>query len=714
MQRPLTHRIFGYALILTMIGSVFSVVLPAIKPSFASHENITLNIGDAITRTYDGNDAVGINGVIEDEVTGEDVIIRIGEPGDSTPDEVQTDEPGSGGVFDYVYEVPSSPEEGVYTVEVEYDDEFAYTYFIVDDENDTITIELIDHDDGIYEAGDDLEIAGSVDNEDLGAEEFVHIIVLDPTNEEIENESEVELGADTLSNNEFEHTVQLENNAPHGRYAVIVTYDIDNQEGSTIFEIEDTDAGSGGGDGNGDSDSDGDLSAEIEEATYEPSDPVTLSGTINSYDSEDNEDLEIIVEDPDGNEVDAYGDSNANVDNNGDFDYEFDLADDAEEGAYTVIITYISDEIQLDFEVEDTGTGGGGGGTTEDLTVKLNKASYLAGETMTVSGTVADVASPADEEEVSILLYRPTGQVILEASKFVTPSSNGVYNTTLVLASNLDPDEDYQVKVSYLNDEAQALFDIVGVSPTPSDEITMETDREEYAIASTVSISGQVPSAMVVQGQQAFLRVDKPDGNPCRTDQINIPTTGTFSYSFPLGGNCGVTGEYEVIVSYRGNEGSTNFELVGASASGYNLNVDGKTYSIAYELTTGSLERMFVQPEADRLVVLMAAEQGGQLTLVLPREVIDAVQNGTDIDYMVSIEDESGEITSVNVEESENTDQSRTLVIDYPAGAGRVEITGTQVVPEFGSVAAIIMAIAIVGTIVATARFGNKFNFFRQ
>jgi predicted secreted protein with PEFG-CTERM motif len=67
----------------------------------------------------------------------------------------------------------------------------------------------------------------------------------------------------------------------------------------------------------------------------------------------------------------------------------------------------------------------------------------------------------------------------------------------------------------------------------------------------------------------------------------------------------------------------------------------------------------------------------------------------------------------VEVEESENTDDARTLVIDYDAGTARIEIQGTQVVPEFGTVAAIVMAIAIVGIIAATSRHG-KFSMFRQ
>jgi predicted secreted protein with PEFG-CTERM motif len=153
--------------------------------------------------------------------------------------------------------------------------------------------------------------------------------------------------------------------------------------------------------------------------------------------------------------------------------------------------------------------------------------------------------------------------------------------------------------------------------------------------------------------------------------------------------------------------------VTGSSAASYNLNVEGDTYPIEYEATSGSISNMFVRPAEDKLVVTLDAEEDGQLTLVLPREVIDAVESGQDISYIVTIEDESGNISSVEVEESENTDDARTLVIDYDAGTARIEIQGTQVVPEFGAVAAIVMAIAIVGIIVATARHG-KFSLFRQ
>lgn len=709
MQRPPTHRFFAYALILTLVGSLFSIVLPAFQPSYASHENITVNIsGDDVTDTYGPNDDVAIAGVIEDIVENEDVIIRIGEPGDSTPNQVQADEPTSSGNFDYLYEVPNSPEEGVYTVEVEYDGDEAYTYFIVDDDEDTILV-LLDQNDGIYEADDDVTISGSVDNED-SAEEFVHIIVLDPTNDEIVDEDEVELGAGSLSSDEFEHEFSLDTDAPHGRYAVMVTYDIDDQEGSTLFEIEDDDAGSGGGGGSsggGDEGTDGDITAQIEEATYAPGDTVTVEGNIDNYDSSDNEDLGIMVLNPDDEEI-AVEDSE-NVASDGDFTFEYDLEDDADEGEYIVVITYDTDELELTFDVEE---GAGGGGSSDELTVKLNKGSYLAGDTMTVTGTVADVE---EDELVSVYVHEPGGQVILESGSFknVLPSSSGAYSATIVLPSDLDVDDDYTVRVGYFGESVQVSFDITGVSSTPSDEITVETDEDEYSIGSTVEVSGEVPDVLLVDGEPLVIRFNKPDGNPCRIDQVSVPASGSYTYELVLGGTCGVGGEYEVEVTYRGEQSKTTFELTGPSASEYSLDVGGDTYPIKYELSSGSINSMFVRPTEDKLVININAEEDGQLTVVLPREVIDAVEDGEDIAYVVTIEDESGEITTVDVEESENTDDERTLVIDYEAGAARIEIAGTQVVPEFGAIAAIVMAVAIVGIIVATAKY-NKLSLFRQ
>ena len=722
MQRTSANRLLAYTVLLILAGSASSFVLPTIQQSYGSHGPITFNVsGDQVTESYGQGDTVAIVGAVEDVEENEDVTITVRDPGGSLEETEDVTPDGDDGYFDFVFDIPTNAEDGVWSVEAEYMTDSIFTYFIVDEEDDTVLVTL-NNEDGIYEGGDEIEITGDVADED-SAEENVLITILDPMNDEILNE-EVPLDGD-----EYSYTFEdLDSDADHGRYAVIVTYDFEDQEGAIIFEIEDTDSGGSTFDGcsGGDVHTDGDLTAQLEADTYEPGDTVCLSGTIDGYDSGDNEDLEIEVQDPDDEVVDDYSDATTTVENNGDFEYEFNLDDDAPEGTYTVTLTYMTDEAVLTFDVEDTSGNGGSDGTSAtsgDLTAEINKGSFLAGDSIAVSGSVDELKEDADDEpeKVIVLLYRPNGVVVLAASKFVTPSSNGDFSTNVVLDTDydLEVDDDYWVTVTYVDDEVRLSFDITGVSssPSPGSEITVQTDDDVYDLGSTVEIMGEVPESMIVEGTQILIRVNKPDGNPCRIDPIDLPSDGSYTYELVLGGVCSVNGQYEVEVNYGGEQATTSFELQGGSSElEYNLTVDDRTYPIKYDLSDGSITNMFARPAENKLVIIIDADDDGQLTVELPRQVIDAIENGGDIDYIVSIEDASGNVETVEIGERDNTDSSRTLVIDYPAGGGRIEILGTQVVPEFGSTAIIMMVVATVGIILLTSRFSSmrKFSVFRR
>ena len=55
-------------------------------------------------------------------------------------------------------------------------------------------------------------------------------------------------------------------------------------------------------------------------------------------------------------------------------------------------------------------------------------------------------------------------------------------------------------------------------------------------------------------------------------------------------------------------------------------------------------------------------------------------------------------------EEVDFEQMGRTLHIEYDAGAERIEIVGSHVVPEFGTIAMIILAVAIVSIIAITSK----------
>jgi hypothetical protein len=139
----------------------------------------------------------------------------------------------------------------------------------------------------------------------------------------------------------------------------------------------------------------------------------------------------------------------------------------------------------------------------------------------------------------------------------------------------------------------------------------------------------------------------------------------------------------------------------------FDLTAAGQTYPIEYMITGGSVENMTIHGENQTLGVAINSMSNGTLALRLPREVIDSkTVEGTDADFAAFIDnaeyEEPGE-----VEPSEDT---RTLLIGFPTGAGSIDVIGTSVIPEFSTtIAIIVLAVAIVGIVIATARYG-RFN----
>ncbi len=138
----------------------------------------------------------------------------------------------------------------------------------------------------------------------------------------------------------------------------------------------------------------------------------------------------------------------------------------------------------------------------------------------------------------------------------------------------------------------------------------------------------------------------------------------------------------------------------------FDLTVGGQTHPIQYMITGGSVENMTLNGENQTLGVTINSMSNGTLALRVPREVIDSkTVEGSDAEFAAFIDgseyEEPGEI--------EPAEDTRTLLIGFPAGAGSIDVIGTSVIPEFSTIAIIVLAVAIVGIVIATARQG-RFN----
>ena len=688
MQRPHTSQLLAYALILTLVGSVSSLALPTFTQSYAASNNISVDVDQDLDEPYLQGDDVTISGSIDQLDDNEDqATIKIRKPTGSL-DKTESVDVNSHGNFDMVYSLSNSAADGVYSIEVDYSGDKVYTFFIVDQEDDTITVETNDQS---YQGGDDITVTGTVENVDTGVDSVV-VTITDPNDDDILDSQDVTLGEGSgVDDNEFKYVFRdLDSDADPGRYAVKVTYDSDDQEGSTLFEVED----------NGGSSSD-QITADLSDDTYQPQDTVSLTGNIDTVHSSTN--LEIVVKDPSNHVIES--DDDVTVKSNGDFSYSFDLADDADEGTYSITMTYGSDDLKLTFKVDQNA----GSSSSSGLTVKLNKSSYLAGETITVTGTVPKIVV---NQDVNILVY-DKNSVFTGSAQYVQPNSDKTYSAILKLKSDLTVENGYQVKVDYNNVEVKATFSITG-EISGSNVMSVKTDKSTYQSGSTVKITGTVATDSIVQGMKVLIQVYNPDDSAYRFDPVDIASDGSYSYSMVVGGDLGISGMWEVKATYNGKQVKTTFDVASGSTA-YSLKIADKIYQIEYGISSGSVKTMFAQTDNKKLVIAIDATEDGQLTLILPRSVIDAIQEGKDIPFVVATTDlEAGVGGNANIDESNTNGNTRTVVIDYKKGTDLIEISGTSIVPEFGAISAIVLAIAIVGIIMTTARFSSKFNFVRQ
>ena len=111
-----------------------------------------------------------------------------------------------------------------------------------------------------------------------------------------------------------------------------------------------------------------------------------------------------------------------------------------------------------------------------------------------------------------------------------------------------------------------------------------------------------------------------------------------------------------------------------------------------YITTSGvSVTSITANADDDSVIIAIDAEDDGVLSVTLHSKVITAFDDGT---YFVLINNEE-----VEFEQSGNS-----LTIPYGAGNEKVEIVGSHAVPEFGTIAMIILAVAIVSIIAITAK----------
>ena len=120
---------------------------------------------------------------------------------------------------------------------------------------------------------------------------------------------------------------------------------------------------------------------------------------------------------------------------------------------------------------------------------------------------------------------------------------------------------------------------------------------------------------------------------------------------------------------------------------------------LSYDLSGANLKNILVQPESNSLVILIDSLDDGSLSIALPRDVIDAKSSdGFDDSFFILVDGEEA-LFDETISETE-----RIISVNFPTGTEQVEIIGTFVIPEFGTIAIMILVVSIVSLIALSSK----------
>ena len=238
--------------------------------------------------------------------------------------------------------------------------------------------------------------------------------------------------------------------------------------------------------------------------------------------------------------------------------------------------------------------------------------------------------------------------------------------------------------------------------------LTVTTEKESYAAGEPIEVFGLVDIRL--EGVEALIRVVSPVGNMVDVDQIAVDTDGSFSktISTSIGGLWKETGTYTIMVNYGENSTQVEFEYGGMMSAGVqttpefameeNENTSQsimiEDHSLDYELTCAEIQSMTPDTEMKSMIIAIKTDCDGELTITLPKDVIDTDENG----FFVLVD---GDETN---HKASSVGDFWTLTIPFSYGSEEIEIIGTFVIPEFGTVAGLVLILAITSIIIISAK----------
>ncbi|MCH7877076.1 MAG: PEFG-CTERM sorting domain-containing protein [Thaumarchaeota archaeon] len=255
----------------------------------------------------------------------------------------------------------------------------------------------------------------------------------------------------------------------------------------------------------------------------------------------------------------------------------------------------------------------------------------------------------------------------------------------------------YQEAGTMHPEDAKALAHKMLLEALP---VSVWTDKTDYNHNDMIMVKGHVAN---VSGFPITVTVVSPLNSIVTIAQLDVAEDGSFETTLNTAGALWkYDGTYIIKVNYGSPEKSNKVkvELTGGVAFTPDFStpttdkqcganeISASGQCIPYSISGGMVISATLNTDENSIVININAEDDGILTVSPSKTVQDGI-------FMVLVDGEEWDDVEIVGNE---------VTVMFPAGAEQIIIIGTFVIPEFGTIAAMILAVAIISIIAISAK----------
>jgi predicted secreted protein with PEFG-CTERM motif len=248
--------------------------------------------------------------------------------------------------------------------------------------------------------------------------------------------------------------------------------------------------------------------------------------------------------------------------------------------------------------------------------------------------------------------------------------------------------------------------------------LTVWTDSQIYDHYSTIKVNGYLKPQNTVA--PLLVVVTNPIGNVVTVKQLSSDVDGNFSFELNTGGPLwSKNGDY-ILKVQSGTETrqfKTKFTLIPSLIGSVDkcasneisvLANNGHIYCIQFQVTNGIVTGTTGKLNSDTKTITLdiRGHDIDSISFGIPRSVLDSKSvAGSDSDFIVMADGKM-----VKYQEFESTSDYRQIKLDHSIDDQiTIEIIGTNIVPEFGSISLLILIGSITSILIISKSFSNRF-----